>query len=417
MSLPKSVIVGLIVVLGAVMPAGGDWDAANVAFASRDFANAAEQFSAVIARDPENPSYAGAYWMLGRCQLELDKAAEATASLARAVQLDGGKWEYRYSLGKALLADSKLDQAHAALQQITVDEVPEAQRTTVVLLQADVGLRAGHGEVVLAPIEQRLKADPSSAGLHRVLGFSLRETDRERAITEFGRAWELDHNQQTCARAAVQLALGLAEGATTAEETERWEKQAYELAVDLAQTAPDFRNAKLAGKAARTAGEHKVAAQWYSRAVEERPDDGEVSLDLGRTLVALEQYGKAQKILLRALAAEPGAELGPRMHRELARIAARQLELKGAAEEFRLAGDKARADEVTRIADSIAEVLGRRQGLIRKIAQLKELQASLLEISDTKGVDLIGQKLSDIAAELAAIDVNLKEVRTALRKL
>ena len=131
----------------------------------------------VLEHDPEEPS---ALFLLGSTQLAQGCAAEAAATLARAVEVRPHHREQRQALARALIAAKRPAEALAALAPLAADrKLAEAQFLRGAALNALA--RPGEAAVALA---DAVAAAPGHAEAHLALGNALDdlgETDRAEA--------------------------------------------------------------------------------------------------------------------------------------------------------------------------------------------------------------------------------------------
>ncbi len=106
-----------------------------------------------------------------------------------------------------------------------------------------------------------------------------------------------------------------------------------------------------------------------------------------------------------------------RIHRQLAKIGARNLELSEAAGHFRLAGDEHAAEQIGELAGEYREALRRRAELQAKIEELRTMETELEGLNDSQGVAAVRERADAMQSEVDALDANLESVRTALQNL
>ncbi len=392
-----------------------DWETAAAAYRSGDYATAAQEFEAL--RDTGPALDAAASSMLGLCQLRLGATEDALANLRRAVDLDPTSARFRVALLQGLLTAGRSAEADEAAWAVDISLLQPTERTGLALLHAQALLELDEAEMASAVLRAQASEDDGSAALHRALGLALLQTgDAERAFSELSCAFALDPgSQEATARRAVQLARDQVR--TDDPSMQPWRDRAASLAAVLAVITPTSGHLRLAGATAAEAGRLAEAVDWLTRARTSSPEDPAVAVELGMALVTLGRTSDGAAELRRALALEPEPETARRIHGQLARLLARDLRLGEAAEHFRLAGESARADEMTTIADAWSSSLARRQKLRSDLEEMRGMSRQLGALGDTAGVAAVEQRARELEHELAEIEANLARVRAAFADL
>lgn len=413
------VVVLAVIVLGAVaVPALADWDAGVAAYNRGDFDTAAAEIAKYVASNPTDPRYAIAYYLLGSSYLQLDRTDEGIEKLRRAVELDPVKTDYRLALGRTLLDQGQPAEADTVLAALDESALSQEDRVTAALLRAGAALDLAKPEVAVAVLEAQLPAAAKSADLHRALGMAhYRNGSAERAFEELSLAYELEPERAATGRNAVAIALDLAREETDDEARQMWHRKAYDVADRLATAEPEPAYLELAGRSAAKAGLDDEAVTWLDRASRAAPDDPQIAYDLGRSLAAVGQDRRAIEVLGGALEAKPDADLTVRIHRQIAKIDARNLELADAARHFRLAGDEHAAQQIGDLVAGYQTAIERRKELLANIAELRSMEAQLEELNDAQGVTAVRQRTDAMQGELDALEENLQTVRQALQNL
>ena len=415
-----SVVVAAAValVIIAAAPCRADWEAGLAAYNRGDFETAATEIAKYVAQNPTDPRYAIAYYLLGSSYLQLDRTDDGIAKLRRAVELDPAKPDYGLALGRVLLGEGQAADARVVLEAADSSAMSDEQRLTRALLLASAALELAEPERALSALEAQLPAAEESADLHRAIGLACyRLGDRERAFTELSTAYDLAPGDAASGRNAVLIALDLASGETLPEAEREWHRKASVVAAKLATAEPTPANLVLAARAAEGAGRDVEASAWLAKAFEAAPEDAQLAYDLGRSLAASGDDHGALAALARGLELEPDADLAVRIHRQIAKIHARNLELDAAVRHFERAGDQRAADQIEEIAGSFADAIARRADLVAKIAELRTMEAELEALNDSQGVAAVRGRADAMQSELDAIDANLASVREALKNL
>jgi len=405
------------VVVGAA-PCRADWEAGLAAYNRGDFEAAASEIKSYVANNPTDPRYAIAYYLLGSSYLQLGRTEEGIANLRSAVALDPDKPDYLLALGQGLLKAGEIAEASTVLEALAAMEVPEEQQVTATLLRSRAALELGDSAKAVALLEAQLATADESADLHRALGLAYyRSGSPERAFSELSRAYDLDPGGGATGRNAVMIALDVAGKQTSDEAEVAWHQKAYAVAERLATADPSPSNLAMAGRAAQGAGLEEEAAAWLEKASTAQPDDPRMAYDLGRTLAELGENQRALTVLDGALAAGPDADLAARIHRQIAKIHARNLDLAKAAYHFQRAGDERATRQIGELVGRYQEAIESRNELRAKIAELRTMEAELAALNDSQGVAVVRERADAMQSELDALEANLEAVRRALNNL
>lgn len=399
-------------------PCRADWEAGLAAYNRGDYQTAIGEIEKYVASKPTDPRYAVAYYLLGSSYLQAGRTEEGVANLRTAVALEPAKPDYRLALGQGLLKLGEVAEAGAVLEGLAAMEVPEEQRVTAALLRARAALEVGDPARAVALLEAQLATADESADLHRALGLAYyRSGSPERAFSELSRAYDLDPGVGATGRNAVMIALDVASDQTSDEAEVAWHEKAYAVAERLATADPSPGNLAMAGRAAQGAGLDEAAASWLEKAFSAQPDDPRVAYDLGRTLAALGEHRRALAVLDGALAAGPDADLAARIHRQIAKIHARNLDLAKAAFHFQRAGDERATRQIGELVGRYQEAIESRNELAAKITELRTMETELAALNDSQGAAVVRERANAMQLELDALEENLEAVRQALQKL
>ena len=418
MNLRTLAVCTAVTMVVTALPCRADWEAGLAAYNRGDFEAAASEIKKYVANDPTDPRYAIAYYLLGSSYLQTGRTEEGIANLRSAVALDPEKPDYRLALGQGLLKAGEIAEASTVLEALAAMEVPEELQITATLLRSRAALELGDSAKAVALLEAQLATADESADLHRALGLAYyRSGSPERAFSELSRAYDLDPGGGATGRNAVMIALDVAGKQTSDEAEVAWHQKAYAVAERLATADPSPSNLAMAGRAAQGAGLEEEAAAWLEKASTAQPDDPRMAYDLGRTLAELGENQRALTVLDGALAAGPDADLAARIHRQIAKIHARNLDLAKAAYHFQRAGDERATRQIGELVGRYQEAIESRNELRAKIAELRTMEAELAALNDSQGVAVVRERADAMQSELDALEENLEAVRRALDNL
>ena len=401
-----------VAVVLAAGPVAADWNAGVDLYNQGLFAEAAEHFQGVVKT---HPGWPGGYLMLGRCELAMGQTTEALDHLRVAARLGPDDPANAATLSRALMAAELHTEARELLESLDLEKTSPPWKAEFARMQARCLLAEDRAADAVAVLETRLEDDPDNAALHRAIATACQATgDRMAVLDHLTRAFVLDPDDHASGRAAITTALALATATGDDSLAASLRDRALELATTLATAAPEYDNELLAGEAAFAAGRLDAAARWLAGAANERPQEPMARYELGRTLAALDRNDEAINHLRAALGAAPDAELAVRIHGQLGRLLACRLELREAARHYRAAGDNERAGLIGGLAADISGALERLAKLRRDAAEFAGIEAELEELGDANGVTAVADRRKAMGQEIAAIEDNLYEVRSAL---
>ena len=412
--LPSHRIVIAAVAVAALLaaePVAADWNTGLGLYNQGHFEEAAEHFQEVVQTNPDWP---GGYLMLGRCQLALKRYDEALLNLKSAVALGPEDPANIAALSRALMAVDRADEARELLEGVDLEQLKPAWKVEIARMLAYCLLTEDRAADAVALLETCLADDPDDDAVHAAIGSAYEAAgDRALAFEHLARAFALDPSDSASGRAAVSIAMALAEAAADDELAASLDARALEIATKLATAAPRYEHALLAGEAALGAHREEDAAVWFAAAVEERPQEPLARFYLGETLADLNRSDEAIDNLRVALGAAPDNELAARIHGRLGRLLACRLELAEAARHYRAAGDDERAEQIDEINASFSEALERLASLRSDVAEMAGMEAELEVLGDADGVEAVAERRKARSREIAEIQANLSEVRAA----
>jgi len=287
--------------------AAGDFDMAMQQLQSGKFMDAAKEFQVLVE---ENPQWADGYHMLGVAFLKAGKPTEAIDNLSKAIELEGGKFEYHYNLANAYQTQQKWGQVVSVLNDAE-DLAPDDQ------MQYLVHQMRGNALAV------QKKWAESIDDLEKASSYKKDSA----TLLQLGKAYlALGHHD----KAAERLKAGLAEspgdvdsrallaeslinlgGATDGEaEKAKYYKQALAEAEEVARKRPSSGDALyLVGRAALGAGNYPRAVEALDAAVAKDPKNCRALINLGRAHLGAKNWDKALGPLDRAIACDSKLEM------------------------------------------------------------------------------------------------------------
>ncbi|MCP4901505.1 MAG: hypothetical protein GY906_31460 [bacterium] len=391
-----------------------DWPTVWAAFKDDNCETVLRDAPSVIS---EHGDYAPAHYVLGVCQLRTEQNTDGTENLRKAINLDETILQYIQPLAQKLMAEGKNEEAYVLLSAVDRTAMATEQRTSITMRLASAALGCDKFDEAISTIRLLLVDDEESVQLHRVLaGAYLKNGAKASAAAELERVWELDPEETTSARDAIDLFMRLAHESTLEASQLKYGKQAYELAQRLANATPEHQNLFLAGETAREIKDLEGAAKWFQKAHTSKPDHALSAYYLSQTLAEQGQDDGAFKGFSAALKVSEDAELSQRIHHRLAKIHACRLELDKAAEHYDSAGRSKKASEIRQIADSSRDALAELKKLRSNLKEINAMKKTLQQVGEEKGVTALEQQAATMEAQIRSIEANLAEVRNALCK-
>ncbi len=388
-----------------------DWNEGLAAFNAKNYEVAAGHFAETTRT---NPSWPGGYYMLGRCQSELDQGTKAIESLQKAYDLDSSDANTVIALSRELMSEGEFAKTREILESTVVGELPPALRSEATALLAAAMLAEDDAQGAVGILQERLSEDGANASLFRLLGTAQIETgDRESAFQSYSRAFEL-HHEELSGAAAIRTALSLAGATTDAGLKTQWYQKALNIGVQLATGFPNVEHDLMAGQAALGAHEFEAAQRWSRAALSKDENDTETWYFLGRSLVGLNRDDEAYEAFSAVLTNAPDDELAQRTHGRMGQIAACRLDLETATQHYRSAQQADRAQEIENLATQFAGALAQLETLRSTIDEIQQMERQLAELGDAQGVTAMQKRAATEQTKIDEIEKNLEAVRTAL---
>jgi tetratricopeptide (TPR) repeat protein len=378
----------LALLVGAAVPALGDYRAATDLYRSGDYAQAAAAFRALV---DESPAYDYGYFMLGLCSLESREVDAALKNLQTAVDLNGERLEYRLALARAQF--HKRDYASAR------DTLNRAERLVTLETEHRFYSNRGYAQAALknwtAAVEDLDRADRAKPDQAAVIGrlaagyFYL--DDDERAIPALRKSCELAPRDGASHRLLSEALMRSATG----EAREGMYVEALTAAEVYRELAPqDPVAVYLVGRAALGAGDLDRAETSFEQFLEQRASNCFAWVNLSRARIALEQWVEAEQSLETAIRCD--ADSAP-AHLALAHVYEEQERLDEAVAAYQAASERWPSPELEKSIDRV-----------RRNIQIREFNAG---VAEQERLDRIKQENADKEADDLQEKVN-KWIRT-----
>ncbi len=397
--------------IASVSLVSADWNEGLTAFDAENYQVAAEHFAEITRT---NPSWSGGFYMLGRCQSELDHGTEAIENLQKAYDLDSSDADIVIALSRELMSAENFAETREILDSTTVDLLPPALRSEATALLATAMLEEGDAQEAIGFLQKCLGGDGANAALFRLLGTAhALEGDHEEAFRSYSEAFELGSDESS-GEAATRAALSLAGAAPEADRKTEWYGHALEIGSRLATLFPKEDHDLIAGRAALGAEDFEAAEKWFQAARSKNENDPETRYFLGRSLTGLGRDNEAYDTFSAALAIAPDDGLARRIHGRMGQIDACRLDLDTAAKHYLSAGKTDRAEEIGALADEFSEALAQLEKHRSNVAEIQQMERDLAELGDAQGVTAMRERAAAEQTKINEIEDNLEAVRTAL---
>jgi tetratricopeptide (TPR) repeat protein len=299
----RSVALMGLLLLFAVSVVSAEYEDALNYFKSGKYVEAAAEFQTLV---DNSPSWDSGYWMLGRCMLQMNKAAEAEKSFLKAIELNGDNFAYHYYLSQAHYDRKQYSKAVAALR---ASEPLAADSQSKLALFSLRGFSYAALEKWGDAVEdlEKAKAIKSSGSILSHLAkayYSLGYNDK--AVPVFRAALKEQPNDASTIRLAAEALLNL--GAETSNDPRKRAHygEALQLAEKLQRIEPGSYEAhNLVGRAALGGKEYAKAEQAFRSVLAKKSDYCYAMVNLGKTYIAQKKWVDAESILKDAASCAP----------------------------------------------------------------------------------------------------------------
>lgn len=292
-----------IVLAAAATRAGAGYEDGLAYFKGGKLAEAAAEFQEAVDADASDDR---AWFLLAQCLREMGRPNESERALERAIRVRPERPEYRHALSLVLRDLGRPAEAVAeAAEGLRRADFPRAVYALHVALAAALG-DLGRWREAAAELERAraVRTDPALLDLLGRAYFAL--GDDARAVAAWAEAQLRDPADAGRLRLVVEAFLRAA--AATPDQGEK--RGAYLRALELAERYRDGRRGDLdaihlVGRAALGAGRLDDAESAFRRVLAEEPRHCFALVNLGRVLLAREEFAAAEGTLQRAAACAP----------------------------------------------------------------------------------------------------------------
>ena len=286
-----------LLLTGAVAAHAG-WDEGVAAFKAQNYAQAVEEFRAVVEAQPEWP---GGHRMLGQSLLKLDRTQEALTHLRKAYDLGPDDVAVQMVLGQAYVQAGRYSDASELLGKVNAASLPKAQQGALHQMRAIAYDKTGQSTQAMQEMSRAVQLDPNDAGMQYQYGTMLfNNGDTSSAVGALEKAASLDSGDAKKQKAYADALLRYAREQQGAAKDGAYRKAASAASRLVAANA-SFDNLMLLGGAQLGAGSYAEAASTFQSAAGKNSRDWLPLYYIGQAQTNLSSYGAAEQALQKAL--------------------------------------------------------------------------------------------------------------------
>jgi tetratricopeptide (TPR) repeat protein len=387
--------------------AADTWQEAQSSLAAGELDRARTLFTQVIEAHPD---HAPAHLMLALTAYRLGDVDGALQSFGDVLDLQPDNTDARIRLASVAASDDRWELAMDTVTAVPCAAWTDAQAENAALVLVPAADHLGRMDAALGWLRDRTAMQPTSPALLGSLGTALEaDGDTSAAYEAYVAAFQADPSAVGPARRALVCAFR-ADGAVPGG----WDAVAT-LAATVADATGEVDDSHRAAQAHIRRHAYSDALSWTDRGI--AADAGHTALLAlrGRCLLCLSRWDEAAEALEQAVASGSADDSDVRRaHRDLARLAERNLDFGGAAKHHAAGGDDDRAAIFREVADSVRAARDQRRTIQARIDELVAFQAELTGIGDVDGAEQLTSEIEYERRRAAAIDADLEEIRRGL---
>jgi tetratricopeptide (TPR) repeat protein len=378
----RIITVALLLLLTCSVTLQAGWEEGVAAFRAKNYAQAAEEFKAVVEEQPDWP---GGHRMLGQSLLKLNRSQEALTHLRRAYDLQPDDVAVQLILGQAYVQAKRYRDASELLGNINVASLPKAQQGALHQMRAIAFDKTGQTSRAIQELARAVQLNPNSGDLQFQHGTMLfNNGDTAAAVQALEKAVSLDSGDPTKLKGYSDALLRYAREQRGQAKTAAYQK-AVSAAGRLVSASDNFDNLMLLGGAQLGAGSYTDAAGTFQRAAGKNSGDWLPHYYLGQAYTSAGQFDNAQRALQAALDKTEVADERNRIWSQLGFVYEKQRNFQQAITAYRRAGDAAgvqRVEENAAIEEFNAGVAAEEAEIARLKAEEEELERKLKELEE-----------------------------------
>jgi predicted Zn-dependent protease len=372
----RPVILLITGALLAVLPAHAGWEEGVAAFKAGNFAQAAKEFEALAAVNPEQ---AQVQIMLGRSLLKTNRASQAVTALRKAYDLNPNDVATQIFLGQAYLDAGRAGEAVQLLGRVNTSSLPAAQQQAFSAIYSEALTKSGQGDRAADELRKVAAAKPNDPDIQYQYGaMAFNAGDIAAAVGAFEKAYRLKSSDTKYAKAFINV---LVRAGRESNDNSSYVR-AIEPARALVSANGSYENLLLLGEVQLGAKQYDAAATTFGQAAARNGAEWLPHFYAGQAFTAAGSYAEAEAALKRGLNVAAQASDKARIYRQLGFVYEKLKNLEQAKVAYRNAGDSAsvtRIEENQKIAEHNQQAAAEEEALRRIQQQQEELKKKLQE--------------------------------------
>lgn len=379
----KISLLAIALLLGATAAARAGWEEGVSAFQARNYAQAAEEFQAVVEAQPDWP---GGHRMLGQSLLKLGRDQEALQHLRKAYDLGPDDLAVQLILGQAYVQTGRYRDAAELLGKINAASLPKEQQAALYQLRSVALDKTGQMAGAIQEIGRAVALNPNNAGLQFQYGTMLFNSgDTSRAVAALEKAASLDPNDAQKQKAYADALIRYAREQRGDAKTSAYRK-AVSAASRLVASDPSYDHLMLLGGAQLGARSFSDAVSTFQKASQKNPNDWLPYFYIGQAQTVAGNYPQAATALQAAQSRTSNSADSTRIWAQLGLVYEKEKNFDLAKTAYTKAGDQA---SVRRVEEN-QQIAQHNKGVEEENAKIEELK---------KEEEALEQKLKELEGE------------------
>ncbi len=373
-------LVALLLLVGAGVARAG-WEEGVAAFKAGKYDQAAQEFSAVVEKQPE---YDGGQYMLGLTLLKLDRNAPALAALKKAYELQPDKVAYQIALGQAYLANQRYKDAAGMLQRINPASLPKSQQASYQQMLALALDKSGNSDAALGALKKITESSPNDADAwyrYGTAAFNAGQTSQ--AVSALESSVRLDGQDLRKREALAKALVRQAREAPNGDRKKAIYGHAVQVADALATARPDYDNLLLLGELQLGAAEYQDAVQTLKKAAAKGGSAWYPHYYMAQAYTLLGQYDNADSAAQSALQKAQDDKARKMVWRQIGFAKEKMKQFDAAREAYLKGGDPQSAQRVQenqKISQENKEIEAENEEIRQMEEERKKLEQQLKDL-------------------------------------
>lgn len=265
-------------------------------FKSGKYAEAAAEFQTLV---DGSPKYDYGYFMLGLSLLKMGKTADARDNIAKAIGLNGKKFEYHNGLATVYFTEKDYPNAVAALRTAEPLATTDQHRFALFSTRGNAYAALDKWSDAVQDLERARALNPNQTSVLVTLGQSYYKLGHfDKAVPVFREAVRLAPSDMDSLQLLTESLLSLGAETAAGSQKDSLYKEAMKHAEQFQKADPaNFEANNLVGRSALGANDFPRAEQSFRKVLAQKPDYCYAMVNLGKTYIAQERWKEAQDIL------------------------------------------------------------------------------------------------------------------------